>query len=97
MGPCVYSRMGYAGRYLLDQGQVVIDHLAIDGRPLYRLTLQGVFVNQYKLGSTATTLGQDAIDVVFKTVKLKQFTFGPEGKMRSASSLEWDVQTGAVN
>jgi len=76
--------------------RLTLDHTASDGRPLYRLGLDGVFVTKYTIASSAPDLPGDVLEVVFKTVKFEQFFVGADGRTGS-TSLGWDVSSGSVN
>ena len=78
--------------------QIVIVHVASDGRPSYRATLDGLFITRYGIGSTAKTpLPQDEVEAVFKTVKMEFYIpYGADGLVKSAN-LTWNTTTGVVN
>ncbi len=83
---------------LITQGKalasVLINGYASDGRPLYRMTLEGFFVTQYRLSSLPTTpLPHDEIKAVFKRVKIEYYAVAADGKV-SATLVEWDIPTG---
>jgi type VI protein secretion system component Hcp len=83
---------------LITQGKalpsVVFDAVASDGRPLYRMTVEGFFVTEYRLASLpATPLPQDHVSGVFKKVKIEYYAVGADGRVTS-SIVEWDVATG---
>lgn len=78
------------------EATVVIDALASDGRPLYRMTLDGVFITQYRLATLPTTpLPQDYVSGVFKKVKVEYYATGPDGKLIT-TFFEWDIPAGTV-
>ena len=75
---------------------VVFDAVASDGRPLYRVTVEGFFVTQYRLASLpATPLPQDHVNGVFKKVKIEYYATGADGRVTS-TFVEWDITTGSV-
>jgi type VI secretion system secreted protein Hcp len=83
---------------LLTQGKalssVVVDGVASDGRPLYRMTLEGLFVTQYRLSSLpATPLPQDEIKAVFKKVKIEYYAVAADGRV-TTTFVEWDIPLG---
>lgn len=83
---------------LMTQGKalssVIIDGVASDGRPLYRMTLAGFFVTQYRLSSLPPTpLPQDEIKAVFKKVKIEYFAVAADGKV-TTTLVEWDIPSG---
>lgn len=83
---------------LITQGKalpsVVFDAFASDGRPLYRITVEGFFVTEYRLAALpATPLPQDHVSGVFKKVKIEYYAVGADGKL-ATSLVEWDVATG---
>lgn len=78
------------------EATIVIDALASDGRPLYRMTLDGFFVTQYRIATLpATPLPQDHINGVFKKVKVEYYATGPDGKLIT-TFFEWDIPVGTV-
>lgn len=84
---------------LITQGKalpkVVFDAMSSDGRPLYRMTVEGFFVTEYRLASLpATPLPQDHLKGVFKTVKLEYFATGPDGRLIT-TVVDWNIATGA--
>jgi type VI secretion system secreted protein Hcp len=75
---------------------VVIDAAMSDGRPLYRATLEGVFVTQYRLLSgTAPALPQDDVKIIFKKVKIEYYAVAADGRVTS-TFFEWDIPTAVV-
>jgi type VI protein secretion system component Hcp len=73
---------------------VVFDAVASDGRPLYRMTVEGFFVTQYRLASLpANPLPEDHIVGVFKKVKVEYYVVSPTGVVTS-TFFEWDTVTG---
>lgn len=83
---------------LMTQGKalssVVIDGVASDGRPLYRMTLEGFFVTQYRLSSLpAIPLPQDEIKAVFRKVKIEYYAVAADGKV-TTTLVEWDIAAG---
>lgn len=83
---------------LISQGKhlpsVIIDGVASDGRPLYRMTLAEFFVTQYRLSSLpATPLPQDEIKGVFKRVKIEYYAVGADGRV-TTTFVEWDINAG---
>jgi type VI protein secretion system component Hcp len=77
-------------------GQVTIDHVASDGKPIYRMTLDRVFLKQYQLASTAKTLPVNELTMVFRIIKYEQFVVGADGRI-SSTAVEWNIHTGAIN
>lgn len=78
------------------EANVVIDAVASDGRPLYRMSLEGFFVTQYRLATLpATPLPQDYINGVFKKVKVEYYSTGADGKLVT-TFFEWDIPAGTV-
>jgi type VI protein secretion system component Hcp len=78
------------------QQSVVIDAAMSDGRPLYRATLEGVFVTQYRLTSeSATALPQDELKLIFKKVKIEYYAVAADGRVTS-TFFEWDIPTAVV-
>ena len=83
---------------LITQGKavpkIVFDAMSSDGRPLYRMTVEGFFVTEYRLASLATTpLPQDHVNGVFKTFKLEQFAQTADGRLIT-TVVDWNVVTG---
>lgn len=83
---------------LITQGKalasVIIDGVASDGRPLYRMTLDGLFVTQYRLSALpATPLPQDEIKAVFRKAKIEYYAVAADGKI-TTTLVEWDVALG---
>lgn len=83
---------------LMTQGKalsgVVIDAVSSDGRPLYRMTLEGVFVTQYRLTvQPETPLPQDDIKAIFRKVKIEYYSVGADGRV-TTTFVEWDVALG---
>jgi type VI protein secretion system component Hcp len=83
---------------LITQGKslpsVVFDAVASDGRPLYRMTVEGFFVTQYRLASLpANPLPEDHIEGVFKKVKIEYYVVSPTGVVTS-TFVEWDIVLG---
>jgi len=75
---------------------VVIDAAMSDGRPLYRATLEGVYVTQYRLLSgTAPALPQDDVKIIFKKVKIEYYAVAADGRVTS-TFFEWDIPTTVV-
>jgi type VI protein secretion system component Hcp len=71
--------------------KVVFDATASDGRPLYRVTVEGMFLTQYRIASLLETpLPQDHIDVVFKIVKIEYYATGADGKLVT-TTVEWNI------
>ena len=82
---------------LITQGKavpkIVFDAMSSDGRPLYRMTVEGFFVTGYRLASLATTpLPQDHVTGVFKTVKLEQFAQAADGRLIT-TVVDWNIVT----
>jgi type VI protein secretion system component Hcp len=76
---------------------VVLDSIASDGRPLYRMTLEGFFLRDYRLANLpATPLPQDHVSAVFKRVKIEYYTVGANGSI-TTHMVDWDVTTGAAS
>jgi len=76
--------------------KVVFDATASDGRPLYRVTVEGLFLTQYRIASLPETpLPQDHIDVVFRTVKIEYYATGADGRLVT-TTVEWNIPTGTV-
>lgn len=74
--------------------RVIFDAMSSDGRPLYRMTVEGFFVTEYRLASLpATPLPQDHLKGVFKIVKLEYFATGPDGRLIT-TVVDWNVVTG---
>lgn len=83
---------------LITQGKavpkIVFDAMSSDGRPLYRLTVEGFFVTEYRLASLATTpLPQDHVSGVFKIFKLEQFAQTADGRLIT-TVVDWNILTG---
>ena len=83
---------------LITQGKavpkIVFDAVSSDGRPLYRLTVEGFFVTEYRLASLATTpLPQDHVSGVFKILKLEQFAQTADGRLIT-TVVDWNIVTG---
>jgi len=83
---------------LITQGKalptIVVDALASDGRPLYRATMDGVFVTKFRLATLpATPLPQDTIEAVFKKVKIEYYATGADGRLVT-TFVEWDIPAG---
>jgi type VI secretion system secreted protein Hcp len=78
------------------QQSIVIDGATSDGRPLYRATLEGVYVTQYRLMSeSAAALPQDELKMIFKKVKIEYYAIAADGRVTS-TFVEWDIPTGSV-
>lgn len=82
---------------LITQGKalpkVVFDAMSSDGRPLYRMTVEGFFVSEYRLASLPTTpLPQDHVSGVFKTLKLEQFAQTADGRLIT-TVVDWNIVT----
>lgn len=83
---------------LITQGKaipkVTFDAMSSDGRPLYRMTVEGFFVTEYRLASLpATPLPQDHVKGVFKTVKLEYFATAPDGRLIT-TFVDWNIPLG---
>ena len=83
---------------LITQGKslatVVLDAVASDGKPLYRITAEGFFVTQYRIATLPETpLPQDHISGVFKKVKIEYYATLPDGRLVT-TVVEWDIPTG---
>jgi type VI secretion system secreted protein Hcp len=83
---------------LITQGKalpkVVVDATATDGRPLYRMTIEGFFVTGYRLASETTTpIPQDHLEGVFKTVKLEYYATAADGRLIT-TTVDWNISTG---
>jgi len=83
---------------LITQGKavpkVVVDATATDGRPLYRMTVEGFFVTSYGLASVTTTpLPQDHLEGVFKIVKLEFYATAADGRLIT-TVVDWNIATG---
>ncbi len=83
---------------LITQGKavpkVVLDAMSSDGRPLYRMTIEGFFVTEYRLASLpATPLPQDHVKGVFKIVKLEYFATTADGRLIT-TVVDWNIATG---
>jgi type VI protein secretion system component Hcp len=73
---------------------VVIDATASDGRPLYRITAEGLFLTDYRLDTLpAAPLPQDHVSGVFKKVKIDYYSVGADGRV-TTTTVEWDVVLG---
>lgn len=77
-------------------GQVTIDHVASDGKPIYRMRLDRVFLKQYQLASTAKAMPVDEITMVFKTIRYEHFQVGSDGRV-SSTAVEWNILAGTLN
>ena len=76
--------------------KVILDAIASDGRPLYRLTLEGLFVTQYRLATLpATPLPQDHVNGVFKIARFEYYSIGADGRVLT-TPVVWDVVAGTV-
>ncbi len=74
---------------------IIVEHVPVEGRPAYRLTIQGLFLTKYGLQSGAQNPPLDSVEGVFKTVTIDQFYTGSDGKVRTVN-IAWDIPTGAV-
>ena len=73
---------------------VVFDAVASDGRPLYRMTVEGFFVRKYRLVSLpANPLPEDHVNGVFKKVKVEYYAVSATGVVTS-TFVEWDIVSG---
>jgi type VI protein secretion system component Hcp len=77
-------------------GQVTIDHVASDGKPIYRMRLDRVFLKQYQLASTAKAMPVDEIAMVFRAIRYEHFLVGSDGRV-SSTAVEWNIGTGTLN
>lgn len=76
--------------------KVTFDAVAADGRPIYRMTLDVLYITQYRLASlTATPLPQDLLKGVFRTVRIDYYSTGADGRLVT-TSVQWDIPTGDV-
>jgi type VI protein secretion system component Hcp len=88
-----FMRMIGLGRAL---PKVVFDATASDGRPLYRVTVEGMFLTQYRIASLPEKpLPQDHIEVVFKTVRIDYYATGADGRLVT-TTVEWNIPAGTV-
>lgn len=83
---------------LITQGKslpsVVLDAVASDGRPLYRVTAEGFFVTEYRLSHLPSApLPQDYVNGVFKKVKIEYYAVAADGRVTS-TFVEWDIPAG---
>jgi type VI protein secretion system component Hcp len=75
---------------------IVLDAVASDGRPLYRVTAEGFFLTEYRLDSLpATPLPQDHVSGVFRKLKIEYYTVSATGAI-TTTFVEWDVSQGRV-
>lgn len=71
--------------------KIILDAVASDGRPLYRLTLEGVFLTQYRLATLpATPLPQDHVDGVYKIARFEFYSISADGRVL-VTPVVWDV------
>jgi hypothetical protein len=76
--------------------KLILDAVGSDGRPLYRLTLEGVFLTQYRLATLpATPLPQDHVDGVYKIARFEFSSIGADGRVL-VTPVTWDVALGTV-
>lgn len=83
---------------LITQGKpipkIIMDTTASDGRPLYRMTVEGFFLTDYRLASlTATPSPHDHVKGVFKIVRLEYFAISADGRLIT-NPVDWNVVTG---
>ena len=74
---------------------IIVEHVPVEGRPAYRLTLQKLFVSKYHVESEAQKPPLDSVEGVFKSIAIDQFYVGPDGKVRTVN-IVWDIPTGNV-
>ncbi len=74
-------------------GPIVID-ATLNGRPLYRVTMQGVFLTRYEKALDPQKRPSDAVEMVFKTVSVDHFYVDGTGTLRSNNDT-WDIPTGS--
>ncbi|MEX2149991.1 MAG: type VI secretion system tube protein Hcp [Steroidobacteraceae bacterium] len=77
-------------------GQVTIDHVASDGKPIYRMRLDRVFLKQYQVASTSRTMPVDEIAMVFRAIRYEYFVVGADGRI-SSTAVEWNIGAGTIN
>lgn len=77
-------------------GQVTIDHVASDGKPIYRMRLDRVFLKQYQVASTAKSMPVDEIALVFRVIRYEYFVVGADGRI-SSTAVEWNLGAGTIN
>jgi type VI secretion system secreted protein Hcp len=75
-------------------GPIVIDATA-NGRPLYRLTLQGVFLTKYEIQLDPQKGPVDGVDVVFKTVSIDRPYVDSKGTALN-SNFVWNIPGGTA-
>lgn len=77
-------------------GQVTIDHIASDGKPIYRMRLDRVFLKQHQLASTAKSLPVDDLSMVFRAIRYEHFEVAADGRV-STTAFEWNIAAGTLN
>jgi len=77
-------------------GQVTIDHLASDGKPIYRMRLDRVFFKEHQVASTAKSLQVDEISMVFRVIRYEHFQVAADGRV-SSTAFEWNIAAGTFN
>lgn len=74
---------------------IVIDNIASDGRPLYRVELKSFLVTRFRIGSAVAASPEDVVEGVFRNIHWDVYTVGTDGRI-TTTSLDWDVTTGTV-
>jgi len=73
-------------------GPIVID-ATLNGRPLYRVTMQGVFLANCEKEIDPQKGPSDVVEMVFKTVSIDHFYVDGTGTLRSNNET-WDIPAG---
>lgn len=69
--------------------QIVIDHVNPDGRPAYRVTIQLLFLTDYRNAPGSKAPAEDEIEGVYGGFRAEYFTVGPDGRV-SSSAVGWN-------
>jgi type VI secretion system secreted protein Hcp len=73
--------------------KVVIDHVATDGRPLFRMSMEDLFITRYRIATASKDLPQDIVEGVFKSLKIEYYAVDSTGKVVS-NGQDWNVPSG---
>lgn len=74
---------------------ITIDHVGSDGRLLYRMKVDNVFVTQYAIAAPANALPQDYVEAVFQLIRMDFYTYFADGR-KATTAVEWNVSLGTV-
>lgn len=72
--------------------QVVIDHFNPDGRPAYRVSIQTLFLTNYRNAPSAKAVAQDEIEGVYGSLRAEFYTVGTDGRV-TATPVGWNFVT----